>query len=114
MKRSEDDTKWLLYDVDNNSETWENETSLSVDLVLLLEYNDLPPSLQNFITYRAGREFQKGIMGSRVLFEFSQQGVDEALEAAIQEDAENEDTNMIFDNPHVHSAVYRNNPFYGR
>ena len=114
MKRSADDTKFLLYDVDNNSETWSSETQITVDLVQFLEFEHLTPSLQDYITKLAGRQFQKGLMGSRVLFEFTQQDVDEALEAALQEDAENEDTNMIFDNPHVHAAVYRNNPFFGR
>jgi hypothetical protein len=113
MRRNQADTTWILYDIDNDSETWTDPTTLTVDIVQRLEFANLTPALQRYITALAGHRFQQGIMGSRALFEFTQQQVDEALQAAVNEDTENEDINMIRDNKHVHSIVWRNNPLYG-
>lgn len=114
MKRSGDDTKWLMYDVDNDSETWTSETELTVDIVQLIEFANLTPALQIYVWTKAAHHFQKGIMGSQVLFEFTREDVIEAEAQAVQEDSENEDLNVIRENSHVRSVVYRNNPGYGR
>jgi len=112
LRRSSDDTKWLLFDVDNNTETWTNETTLTVDMVQFLDFKDLPPSLQNYIAKDAGRRYQKGAVGSRVLHAFTEEEVIEAQTDALQEDMENEDRNIFQHDRASHSIVYRYNPGY--
>lgn len=114
MRRSADDTKWLMWDVDNNSETWPTLTTLTVDLVQLIEFANLTPALQIYVWTSAAHRFQHGTMGSSSLDLFTQADVARAEVAAVNEDLENEDTNIIRDNPHVYSIVYRNNPGFGR
>ncbi len=113
-KRSMDNTKWLLFDVENNSETWANETSLTVDLVYFLDWEHLNPALQEYIWTAAARRFQKGIPQSQVLHAFTQEDEAEALTQAVQEDAENDDESFIKNDPHVNSIAFRYNPGYAR
>ena len=116
MKRSEDDTMWLLFDVDNNTESWENasEDTLTVDLVLLLEFANLGPALQMYVWTMAAHRFQKGAVGSKVLQEATVEDVADALAQAVQEDVMNEDINLITQNAHVAAIARRFNPLYGR
>jgi hypothetical protein len=114
MKRSADDTKWLMYDGDNNSETWTTPDEMTVDIVKLLEFANLTPALQLFIWTAAAHRFQKGAMGSRVLTQYTAEMVFNAEIQAVQEDSANEDLNVIRDNPHVRSIAYRNNPGFNR
>ncbi len=114
MRRSADDTKWLLYDNDNLSETWTNETELAVDRVFLEDFAKLTPALQMYVWTLGAHRFQKSLMGSRVLFEFTQADVIDAETQAVQEDAENEDLNILREQGHVRSVAYRNNPNAGR
>ena len=112
MRRSVDDTKWLLYDGDNNTELWPDIATLTVDYVEFLEFKNLTPALQIFIWTSAAHRFQKGAMGSRVLHEFTAEDVQEAEMQAVQEDTKNENLNIISGNPHVQSVARRYNPGY--
>ena len=114
MRRSADDTKWLLYDNDNHTETWTSETTLTVDIVKLLDFANLTPALQVYVWTKAAHRFQKSIMGSGVLFEFTMNDVMEAEMQAVQEDSANEDLNILRESPHAYSVAWRNNPGYGR
>jgi hypothetical protein len=114
MRRAADDSKWLMWDGDNNSETWATETTLTVDLVQLIQFSNLTPALQIYVHASAAHKFQKSTMGSQVLRAFTEEDVKEAEVIAINEDMENEDLNIIRDNSHVHSIAFRNNPLFGR
>lgn len=114
MRRSVDDTKWLLWDVDKDSETWANETEITVDIVKMIEFANLNPALQIYVWTSAAHRFQHGTLGSASLSTFTKKDVDRAEVAAVNEDLENEAVNIIRDNPHVYSIVYRNNPGFGR
>lgn len=114
MRRSNDDTKWLMWDVDNNTETWTNETSLTVDLVQFIEFANLTPALQIYVHASAAHKFQKSVMGSQVLRAFTEEDIREAEVIAINEEMENEDLNVIRDNAHVHAIAFRNNPLFGK
>jgi hypothetical protein len=116
MRRSGDDTKWLMYDLDNDTEVWTNSgvTTLTVDLVQLLDFANLTPALQMFIFTDAARRFQRSVMGSGALHQFTEQDVLDASVDAVNEDMENEDLNIIRDNAHVHGIVWRNNPRFGQ
>ncbi len=114
MRRSGDDTKWLLWDLDNNSETITDITTMTTELVQFLEFANLTPALQVYIFTTAAHNFQKSIMGSAALQQFTAEDVQQAMIDAVNEDMENEDLNIIRDNSHVYNIVYRNNPFFGR
>lgn len=113
LRRSAADDVWLLWDVENNSETWDDAGPLLVDLVQYLEFAELPPALQIYIWTKAARRFQQGAMGSAALYQFTQADETEARTLAEQEDTETSDVNIIRDNPHVYRIVYRNNPNWG-
>jgi hypothetical protein len=114
MRRSGDDTMWLMWDADNNTETWTNETTLTVELVQFIEFANLTPALQMYVHTSAAHKFQKSTMGSQVLRAFTEEDVTEAEVLAVNEDMENEDLNVIRDNSHVHAIAFRNNPLFGR
>ena len=113
LKRSADDSKWLLYDVDNDSETITDMTEITCDVVEFLRFEHLPPYLQMYIYTYAAHEFQKGSVASKVLFEFTRETVQKAMIDCIQQDAGNEDANMLKDNRHAYEVAYRYNPMYG-
>jgi hypothetical protein len=113
MRRSADDTKWVLWDVENNTETWTNPTTLVVDLTQNLEFANLSPALQVYVWTKAAHRFQKGAMGSAALFQFTLEDVNNAMAMAEQEDLEASDVSMLRDNPHVYRTVWRNNPNWG-
>ena len=113
MRRSVDDTKWLMFDGDNNSETWTTPSTLTVDYVQFLEFSNLTPALQMYIWTAAAHRFQKGAMGSKALTEYTTEDVVQAEAQAVQEDSENEDLNLIAHNAHVRSVARRFNPGYG-
>lgn len=113
MRRAADDSKWLMYDVDNDSETWTTPTTLTVDEVVYLDFDELTPALQHYVWALAARRFQTGGLGSAVLDKVTSRDVEEALLQAVQEDAENEDLNIIRDNAHVRQIAWRNNPSAG-
>lgn len=112
LRRSQDDTKWLLYDVDNDSETWADPDTLTVDIVEFLPFEHLPVALQAYIYRSAGHAFQKSAVGSQVLFEFTREDVERAEARAVQTDMENEDRNMLRDSRASREIVYRYNPYY--
>jgi hypothetical protein len=113
MKRAADDSKFLLYDVDNDTETWASGPSTLVcDVVEFLVFDTLPPLLQVYIYKAAAHEFQKSAVSSEVLRGFSLEDVQEAQLNAIQEDAANEDRNMIRNHRPAWEVAYRYNPLY--
>lgn len=116
MRRKADDTGWILYDLDEDSETWANTgfTTLTVDIVQHLEFANLTPALQQYIFTDAAMRFQRSIMGSQVLHSFTGEDLSKAEMDAVNEDMENEDLNIIHDNPLVNAIVYRYNPLYGK
>ncbi len=113
MRRDAANTKWLMYDMDNHSETWTDETELTVDLVKLLDFANLNPSLQYYIWTKAARRFQQGAMSSVALHKLAERDVEEALVQALQEDFETEDYNMLSDNIAARAIALRNNPLSG-
>ena len=113
MKRSADDTAFLLYDVENDSETITDITEITCDVVEYLEFAHLPPYLQVYIYRSAAHEFQKGSVASKTLYEFTREDVEKAMVDAIQQDAVNEDANMLKDNRAAWEVAYRYNPTYG-
>lgn len=115
MRRSADDTKWIMYDMDALSEFWTDTgiTTLTVDEVIFLDFANLTPALQMLVWTTAAQRFQTGSMGSTVLDKVTSRDIEMARLQAVQEDSENEDLNIIRDNAHVRSIAWRHNPGAG-
>ena len=107
MRRDAADTKWLLWDNDNGSETITDVTTMTLDLVQLLEFANLTPALQIYVWTAAAHRFQQGTVGSAALDGFSTSDVLEAMADAVNEDFENSDANIIHDNAHVAAVAKR-------
>jgi len=112
LRRSADDTKFLLYDVDNDSETWADPDLLTVDIIEYLPFSALTPLLQVYVYKSAGHEFQKSAVSSGTLYQFTLEDVEESGINALQEDTANADRNMFTHNRHAREVVYRYNPLY--
>lgn len=68
-----------LYDRQNH--TYKFEKSLTVDMVLLLPFNELPETARYYITIRSARTFQARTVGSEALYQFTAQDESLALSA---------------------------------
>ncbi len=113
VRRSADDTQFLLYDLDKDSELWTADATLTVDIVQMLQFEHLPTALQLYIAALAGRKFQAGTMASRILWEFTEIAVEEALVMALNDDEEQSGDNIKRENAHMHNVVFRRNPTWG-
>tara|TARA_Y100000593_G_scaffold81316_1_gene152103 strand:+ start:1043 stop:1654 length:612 start_codon:yes stop_codon:yes gene_type:complete len=108
-----------LYDIKNQSLTWTSTTDndhdhLYVDIVQQQEFEDLPYSLQRYIAARAAREFQESVLSSATLDSFTIRKEAEMYAALLQDEAEKEDANVLYDNNYSYKiSRRRNNRLYG-
>jgi hypothetical protein len=113
LKRASDDSKYLLYDVANDSETWtDGPDTIVCDVVEFLEFDVLPPLLQVYVYKAAAHEFQKSAVASQVLMQFTAEDTEIARVNAVQNDAANEDRNVFRNHRPAWETVYRYNPLY--
>jgi hypothetical protein len=57
-----------LYDLDNNTFVWTQD--LSVEVVYIVPFTDLPQAARDYIVEDAGLRFQESTVGSEVLYKF--------------------------------------------
>ena len=81
-----------------------------VDMVLLLEFNDLPQHVRRYITVKAARRFQGRFMGSDGLAAFTEIDEREALVAFEGAEKLNEDNNVLTDNYDAFKIISRGAP----
>jgi hypothetical protein len=112
LRRNAANDGYLLYDIDNDTELWPTPTTMTVDIVEFLPFNELPHSLQTHIYTAAAHRFQKAAVASTVLFEMTREDVEDARATAIQNDMENDDRNMIRNSRASWEVAYRYNPLY--
>ena len=93
-----------LYDRTNHSYKFKKD--LKVDLVLFLNFEELPQVVRDYITVRAVRVFQSKSLGSETLHSFSMQDEMEAKIEMIREETDSYDYNMLR-SPHVASMLRR-------
>ena len=109
----------FLYDVKNRSLTWTTATDndhsyLYVDIVIEQDYAELTYSLQRYIAARAAREFQESVMSSAALDAFTRRKEAETYAVLLQDEAEREDANVLYDNDYAYKITRRrNNELYG-
>lgn len=81
-----------------------------VDMVLLLEFEDLPQHVRRYITVKAARRFQGRFMGSDGLAAFTEIDEREALVAFERAEKLNEDNNVLTDNYDAFKIISRGAP----
>lgn len=100
-----------LYDLEKNSFVF--TAPVTVNLVELQAFDDLPYALANYIMCRAGRIFQEGSMGSATLDGFTKRREEEAWAAWQDENADTSNDNVLQSSPSVRTIAYRRNHLWG-
>jgi len=95
-----------LYDRTKN--TYEFTGSVEVDMIVLLEFEELPEVARRYITLRAGRKFQENILGSGEMTQLQFKDEQLALFALRESESQLADFN-VFDNYDTFRALDRSN-----
>ena len=93
-----------LYDRTKN--TFEFTSSVEVDMIVLLEFEELPEIARRYITLRAGRKFQENILGSGEMTKLQFKDEQIALYALRESESQLADYN-IYDNYDTFRALDR-------
>jgi len=94
-----------LWDRVNNTYVFEDD--VDVDIVVGLDFDQLPQSARTYISIRAARIFQDRVVGSETLSGFNDKDEESALVTLLQDEAENADYNMLTDNWDVGQIIFR-------
>jgi hypothetical protein len=92
---------------DRTKHTFAFDTSLTVDLVAFLRFEELPENARQYITIAASRKFQQDTVGSDTLSNFNLRDELMALVALQDEEAANADYNIFTGDPTVTGMIYR-------
>ncbi len=92
-----------MYDRIKN--TYAINTTIEVDMVMLLGFEELPEAVRRYITIRAARILQDRSLGSESLHSYNSNDEHAAWIALVQNEADVEDLN-IFDNYSVHEIAH--------
>ena len=96
----------FMYDRRNHTYTPDANT-ITVDIVVLLDFTDIPETARRYITLRASRVFQERHLGSTTMSEFIAQDEARALAAMRNDEAWSGDHNMITDSATPRSITTR-------
>jgi len=86
----------FMYDRKNHTYT-PDATTITVDIVVLLSFTDLPETARRYITLKAARIFEQRQLGSTIMSEFIARDEGMALAAMKNDEAWSGDHNMITD-----------------
>jgi hypothetical protein len=75
------------------------DRGILVDMVVLLEFNELPQAARHYITVRAGRVFQERTVGSQTLSGFSEKDEVRARAAIVRLNTNTGDYNILSGSP---------------
>ena len=95
-----------LYDRQTNSPKFEEGTKVKVNLIIYLNFKDLPEPARRYISIRAARIFHDRVVGSGELHRFYQEDELQAWSTLIEYEGDTADYN-IFDNYDVYRVVDR-------
>lgn len=94
-----------LYDRRNH--TYRFDRPLKVDMVILLQFHELPEPARRYITIRSARTFQERVVGSAELSQFALKDELRALAVLREMDADTADYNILTDNYSVARVLDR-------
>lgn len=93
-----------LYDRANH--TYVFTAAIKVEMIVLLDFNDLPEAAKQYITIKAARIFQDRVLGNDSLHAYSKQDEMDALVILEEHEQDTEDPS-IFDNYDVYRIIDR-------
>ena len=82
-----------LYDRDNHTFTFDK--SVTVDMVLVLPFEELPQAARHYITIRAARVYQQRVVGSETLGNFTEKDEARARAGLRKFEADTADYNIL-------------------
>ena len=95
-----------LYDRQTNSPKFDADAKVKVNLIIYLNFKDLPEPARRYISIRAARIFHDRVVGSGELHRFYQEDEMQAWATLIEYEGDTADYN-IFDNYDVYRVVDR-------
>lgn len=100
-----------LYDRANHTFTYGR--LVKVDMIVQLDFSDLPVSAKHYITIKAARDFARSQVGSQTMDKLTENDENEALVELQCAEGESGDFNLIYGaEPIDINAPYRPNMFY--
>ena len=94
----------LYNKVDN---TYVFDSDLKLEIIVALQFEDLPFAAKNFITYRSARRMQQRALGSETLQKFNEHDENRAWVLLLQDEAATQDSNMLSDSWSTQSILTR-------
>lgn len=94
-----------LYDRENHTYVFTKD--ITVDMILLLEFEELPQAARHYITVRAARVFQQRVVGSIVLGSFTEMDEARARASLRKYEADTADYNILTGNYSVMRVLDR-------
>lgn len=106
-----DNDQRKLYNNDENTYNWEDlgVSSVFVDVVNFLDFDNLPFTAANYIAYEAAVNYQTSTLGSRALDGLLKERWSQALTRFQDSEADQEDTNMLTASPYMRMITRRVN-----
>ena len=95
-----------LYDRQKNTDKFDEGTEVKCNLIIYLNFKDLPEPARRYISIRAARIFHDRVVGSGELHRFYQEDELQAWSTLIEYEGDTADYN-IFDNYDVYRVVDR-------
>jgi hypothetical protein len=83
---------------DRRRHTFEFDKPVKVDMIVLLDFDELPEAARLYITLRSSRIFQERVVGSADLSQFTMKDELRALVMMQEHEADTADYNMLTDN----------------
>jgi len=102
----------FMYDLDNHTDVFSN--NITVDIVYLLDFEDLPYHIAYYIAQRAARVYQYRDMGSAALNQIESKEEMTARERMEEREEQLDDFNVLRDSSSVALVAYRKNRYFGR
>lgn len=94
-----------LFDRSTNSYTF--SSPLTLEIFVVLPFEDLPLAAKNLVTYRAARIFQTRVLGSETIAKFNSVEEQRAMLVLLQDEASIADYNMLSDSYQTASILDR-------
>jgi hypothetical protein len=80
---------------DKDTRTYVFTDTLEFDLIVFLDFEELPEAARHYITIRASRVFQRRVLGSEAVEAFTQDEEAHALAAMMEAEGDTGDANML-------------------
>lgn len=91
---------------DRTDHTFIIKADLKCDIMVLIDFEDLPASAQEYVVTHATKKFQTQVLGSQTLSAFEQADEQNAWVILLEDEALNSQYN-VFNNPDIQRMMFR-------